>query len=269
MRATTDDLDPTRTYNAPSVVVHPDNPRLAYAATQDVRARTCHLLRSEDGGQTWSLLAASPSPADYPLCFHNTGMVTQTPLTIGPDGPLYSALSGYDQREGEGPSGNMSIFLARSTDGGTTFEAPVLINDDPHEQLYGQFNPNVDVAPSGRVDVVWWDFRDSPALYANDVYYAYSTDNGQSWSDNLRITDRSVNRILGPWSGGFDVRAPAGLASRDEMAVIGWDDTREGDAEGQAQDIYAAAAQFEPLPAPGAPVAPTWSGLWQGWRRQA
>jgi hypothetical protein len=84
------------------------------------------------------------------------------------------------------------------------------------------------VAPNGRLDAIWWDFRNDPGLFANDVYYSWSTDNGATWSPNERVTDRLIRRRLGVWSNGFDQRQPPGVASSDALAVFVWDDTRDG-----------------------------------------
>ncbi len=122
-----------------------------------------------------------------------------------------------------------------------------MINDDDPRQLLGQFLPNVAVAPNGRVDVAWWDMREGAAAYANDVYYSYSEDAGATWSPNVRVSDRSIDRKLGIWTNNSDTRQPPGLGSADELAVVVWDDTRNADAVDGAQDLRAAAVQFEDL----------------------
>jgi len=101
------------------------------------------------------------------------------------------------------------------------------------------------VAPNGRVDAAWWDFRNDDGLFVNDVYYAYSEDNGVTWSKNVRVNDRSIDRRLGVWSNGFDMRMPVGMASTDKLAVFTWDDTRNADAVTQIQDVYSAVVQHE------------------------
>ena len=88
-------------------------------------------------------------------------------------------------------------------------------------------------------------FRNDPGLFANDVYYSYSMDNGGTWSANERVTDQLIRRKIGVWSNGFDQRQPPGVASSDELAVFVWDDTRDGDELTQTQDIFSAAAQFQ------------------------
>lgn len=122
-----------------------------------------------------------------------------------------------------------------------------VVNDDDPAQLLVDRIPDVRVAPNGRVDVVWWSTRDNPGLVANDAYYAFSTDDGATWSKNIRVTDRPVNRTIGPFGNNFDLWGPPGLASTDAYALVAWDDTRNGDQVTQTQDIYAAAVQHQIL----------------------
>src|SRR5439155_8107801 len=115
---------------------------------------------------------------------------------------------------------------AQSTDGGKTWSAPKRLADSDPAQLQGNYLPNVVIAPNGRVDVVWWDTRDDPGLRSNDVYYTYSTDNGATFSKNIRVTDQSVDRRFGVWGQNFDQNSPPSLASENAYAVFAWDDTR-------------------------------------------
>jgi Neuraminidase (sialidase) len=140
------------------------------------------------------------------------------------------------------------IFHRRSVDGGDTWSQPITLNDDGRPQdLIGQFHPNVAVAPNGRIDVAWWDFRNDGGNFANDVYLASSADNGVSWSKNVRVTDRSIPRRIGVWYGNADIRQAPGIVSTDALTVVAWDDTRNGDEIAQAQDIYSAGVQFDAL----------------------
>ncbi|MGH9150242.1 MAG: hypothetical protein ACRD0F_07870, partial [Acidimicrobiales bacterium] len=178
------------------------------------------------------------------------GVLTWSPEG-GADGTLHAV---WHAKPGQ-TQGETDIYHRRSIDGGRTWGQPTKLNDDDPAALQSQFNPNVSIAPDGRVDVAWWDFRNDQGTYSNDVYYTYSTDNGLSWSRNVRISDRSINRKIGPWSNNFDMRQPPGVGSADEYAVFVWDDTRNGDSTVQAQDMYAAAVQFEPLARSGVPNA--------------
>ena len=163
----------------------------------------------------------------------------------GPNGTLHFV---YEDRQAR-PLGPRDIFYVRSTDGGATFTPPKLMNDDDPRLMLTHVNPNMSVAPDGRIDVVWWDFRDGAGVYATDVYYTFSYDNGQTWSKNFRVTEKSINRKVGTWSNNFDYRAPPSVASFVETALVGWDDTELGDEVSNTQDLMLAQVQLVELPA--------------------
>lgn len=162
-------------------------------------------------------------------------------------GPIGSLHVVYEDRQAR-PLGPRDIFYTRSTDGGATWTSPKLVNDDDPQKRYTHVNPNMSVAPDGRIDMVWWDFRDGAGLYATDVYYTYSYDNGQTWTRNFRVTERSINRKVGTWSNNFDYRAPPALVSTDDWALVGWDDTELGDDVSNTQDLMLAHVQLTELP---------------------
>ncbi|MGH9266175.1 MAG: hypothetical protein ACRD1D_15940, partial [Acidimicrobiales bacterium] len=154
----------------------------------------------------------------------------------GPDGTLHLVL----EMKEPPVQGDRDIVYRRSVDGGRTWSEPRTVNDDDPARLNLQFMPNVSVAPNGRVDIAWWDFRNDTGAFLNDVYLSSSVDGGLTWSPNVRVTDRSINRKIGPWSNGYDVRQPPGLAATAPYTIVAWDDTRHGDPDAQAQDVYGA-----------------------------
>jgi hypothetical protein len=95
-----------------------------------------------------------------------------------------------------GNPSNADIFVARSTNGGTTWGAPAKVNDDTTSKH--QFWPAITVS-NGDLHVVWYDFRDSPnpgdPSMTNDVlnvYYASSNTTGVAYpafSHNALVTD--------------------------------------------------------------------------------
>ncbi len=92
-------------------------------------------------------------------------------------------------------AGDYDIYVQRSTDGGATWEAPVMVNEDPAGRH--QIFPTIDVS-NGALHVAWYDFRNSttPANEALDVYYACSNCDGAvfpAFSHNERISDISHN----------------------------------------------------------------------------
>lgn len=80
----------------------------------------------------------------------------------------------------------LDVMFVRSTDGGATFSAPVRVNDraPDAQQWFGTMS----VAPDGRIDVVWNDTRIDPSGRISEIYYAYSTDAGSTWSKGLPVT---------------------------------------------------------------------------------
>jgi hypothetical protein len=196
-----------------------------------------YVSTSKDHGKTFVTYEAfpeTPNLAGGEMVWSKAG---------GPEGTL---LAVWHAKPGQ-TQGETDIYFRRSTDGARTWTEPKRLNDDDPAKFNTQLLPSISVAPNGRIDAAWWDFRDDPGLYVNDVYYTYSNDNGTTWAPNIRITDQSINRKIGPWSNGFDMRQPVGIASTNDYAVFGWDDTRNGDAVGQAQDMYSATAQFKTL----------------------
>lgn len=101
---------------------------------------------------------------------------------------------------------------------------------------------------NGRLDVAWWDWRDGAALYGNDVYYTHSVNDGDTWSNNVRVTDQSIDRRIGYWGNNADMRSRPGIASTDHAARIAWSDTRLAVAGANTQDIYTATVQHGEVP---------------------
>lgn len=197
---------------------------------------------SRDQGKTFEITVIAP-PSGY---YQATPVVAWSPEG-GPQGSLHIV---YEDKVALPALGDRDTFTRRSTDGGKTWSEAKQINDDAVSTTEGghtQTNPAVRVAPNGRVDATWWDFRNDNGLFINDVYYAYSEDNGATWSKNIRVSDRSIDRRLGVWSNGFDMRMPVGLASTNKTAVIAWDDTRNADRLTHIQDVYSSTVQHEAL----------------------
>ncbi len=75
------------------------------------------------------------------------------------------------------------VFVARSTDQGATWSAPVRVNDDPPGS--DQVMPWVSVNAGGTVEAFWYDYRNWSGMHTVDVYAARSVDGGQSFGPNF------------------------------------------------------------------------------------
>jgi hypothetical protein len=146
--------------------------------------------RSLDGGVTFGAdlpVVDQPGGWDFavPGIYRCNGLpTTLCDISTSPyRGRVYVMWS--DQRAG---SDNTDVFVARSSDGGLSWSAPVRVNDDATARH--QFFPAATVDPTtGIVYVVYYDRR-ATSGNATDVYLARSYDGGQTFSSIL-VSDGS------------------------------------------------------------------------------
>jgi WD40 repeat protein len=84
---------------------------------------------------------------------------------------------------GQYQMGENQIFCAVSLSSGLNFSAPVMIQDTCSGMRY---RPQTDMDSNGIISVVWYDYRNSNI---EDIYFANSTDNGQTFSSNLLVSN--------------------------------------------------------------------------------
>lgn len=124
----------------------------------------------------------------------------------------------------------LDVYFIRSTNRGNSWSSPIRINDDPGTSAWQWFG-TLSVAPNGRIDVIWLDTRDDPGTYLSSLYYAFSEDNGQSWSQNERLSPAFDPHVGWPQQNKmgdyFD------MISDDYGASIAWAGTFNGE-----EDVY-------------------------------
>lgn len=196
------------------------------------------MATSTDGGRTWT-------EGDTGI----SHLVMEEPLAaVAPEGDAVYLVWA------DASAGDLDIFFAATTDGGRSWTDRVRVNDDDAGNAKTQKWPKMDVAPSGRIDIVWYDYRHDPAdtpeddleFYlgdANDVYLASSTDGGRTFV-NTRVTDTSIDRTLGTYNPQFFVEVPPAVGSAPDGVFVAWSDTRRADPDTQAQDIFGAAVDL-------------------------
>lgn len=206
--------------------------------------------QSTDRGKTWS------EPVEVDPGNQRSGSPRPPVLAVDPrSGTLYTAwYSNVDPNNlAPGFEGDLEIFFRRSTDGGKSWGQRVVLNDDGAVKA-NQFLPGIAISPNGRVDVAWYDGRLNPKPRAGgaggnetglqDVYATSSTDQGESFGPNLRITDRSIDRSVGVWSNNIDSNHAVGVASTNDSVYFGWQDSRNSNPDAQPEDVYVASLKM-------------------------
>ena len=114
--------------------------------------------------------------------------------------PFITADNSYNQFRGRlylvytsnTPAGNGNkpdIFCRYSTDQGSTWSSPIVINDDPNTTANHQWHPSIWCdKESGRLYVKWFDTRNVSSSDSAEVFAAYSDDGGITWSVNQNLS---------------------------------------------------------------------------------
>ncbi|MGI8890056.1 MAG: sialidase family protein, partial [Chthoniobacterales bacterium] len=159
--------------------------------------------KSTNGGATWSQVYSGPSFAapGATTCASNSyfACMFNSPSFWRHQGWGQPAVLGntvhyvYDARNpSNGDTGN--VFYIRSTDGGSTFSAPVQLNTDSTSRP--QWQPNISVGADGSLVAVWYDARESTTCTKGNtnvpcyrMWARKSTDNGATWQQDEAFSD--------------------------------------------------------------------------------
>jgi len=126
------------------------------------------------------------------------------------------------------------VFVASSGDNGNTWSKPVaVVRKDGTQTL-----PAVDVAPDGRVDVVYYDRSRDPADIRTEVAMASSWDEGVTFTAAI-VSDREFDSRLGYGSAqGIPVlSSQLAVLSAPGRALTFWSDTRRATQDDNATEL--------------------------------
>ncbi len=188
------------------------------------------LARSQDGGRTWS--ESVVDDAIVPIERFVVFFPALPSIAVARDGRVYAAF--HDARLDD-----PDIWLWSLAKGSDNWEGAERVNDNPERDGSAQYLPQLAVAPDGRLDVTYYDRRSDPQDVMNDVSLQSSFDQGDSFTDSLRLTSRPFSSRIGfgakndlPTLG-----SRLALTSTDDRALAIWTDTRAGTVATNKQDL--------------------------------
>jgi|GEM_PF-1642622 len=203
------------------------------------------IWRSTDGGATWTRIDMGPRFAAPGVA--GCGYFAMIPPLwrhmgwgqpgVGPGGVVHYAYAGRGINTGD----IGDIYYTRSTDNGTTWSNPIILNSD---SLGGgnkaQWMPSLSVTPDGKVQVTWYDRRNSTDGNNYEYYGIQSPDNGDSWGPDLAISDALISQpeqpdsaMVGCYAGDYNYQY-----SNDTTTYITWTDGRNPVSGHFQQDVY-------------------------------
>ena len=195
-----------------------------------------HFATITDGGRSWT-----------------DSKITTANYADGPNAVYDASSKRYSVVWDDNRNGEFDSFYSSSADG-SSWTDPKKLNDDP-KRVKGHLFPILGLAPGGRLDAAWYDFRNDPypadsGPFAgdqgkrSDVYTTSSTDGGKTWSANLRLNDQVIDRTKGIQNRQYSFFVPLSLASGDNWTLAAWSDTRNGDSFSSTQDIFTGQVLF-------------------------
>jgi hypothetical protein len=147
-----------------------------YLAYTDLATESVALTSTTDGGVNWAAPTRVSARGD---------VVDGLPAAL-PDGTVVVAW--LDGR---------TIFTARSSNGGSSFDTPrpvAVLSTSPVPGLRAPPLPALDVDRRGRLLLAWSDCRFRTGCSGNDIVLSTSTD-GDSWSGPARVTTGSASYV--------------------------------------------------------------------------
>jgi len=188
-------------------------------------------IAHSDDGLTWTTVQPSS----------NTGAIGGN-VAIAPDGTVYAVWTRYNVE---------NTVFSKSTDGGATWTAPVIISGTIALQSFGSNNTpppqntrginsfaaiDVDRNPSsaffGNIYVSFTDFPSGTSTGADlNVYMIRSTNGGTSWSTRLKVNDDNWGATqFFPW---------LAVDQSDGSVNMSWLDSRIDPINRKTQSVYA------------------------------
>jgi hypothetical protein len=159
------------------------------------------VVKSTDGGETWGAPVRASDiihdgASDYPINIVGRQTLSNSQFRVNSSGNLaVDAFNGSlvvvwsDNRSGTAANTNTNIFMAGSTDGGTTWSAPITVSGAANDQFY----PWAAFAPDGTVNISFFDRSYDPANSQYGITLARIAPRGKGFSTQLQRVDTGLS----------------------------------------------------------------------------
>lgn len=216
------------------------------------------LARSADAGRSWqeSVVDRRVVPVARFLAFL----------------PPFPSLA-LDRRSGrlyvafqDARAGSADVQLWSLGRGEAAWSGPVRVNDTPLRDGTSQYLPRLGVAPSGRLDVVYYDRRADPRDVRTEISLQSSFDGGRTFGARRPLSGRGFDSRIGAGAvrGLPDLGSRLGLVSENDQVLAAWSDTRAAPPASNKQDIALGRASFGEASALGDSLRYAGFALWAG-----
>ena len=153
------------------------------------------VARSTDDGETWSEPVAINTNAD-----RDWGNDFDVRLTLDAKGAWVAVWSSTESFGKYG--GDSDIFSARSEDGGRTWGAPVVLNNNAAKDFGFDVTPDIATDVDGALLTVWssGDSLAGRIGIDRDIVYARSVDGGATWTDAQPLNSQAQRDEGSDWA---------------------------------------------------------------------
>jgi hypothetical protein len=210
-----------------------------YASWLDYANKKLMMDKSTDGGAHWGtdhlVHTYRLNTATFFITIPPTPQRGIVPFPLSVGAPAGSANAGrlYEIYTDKGTTGSdTNIYFTYSDDGGTTWSAEKLLNDDGGAAY--QFFGSIAVSASGVLGVAFYDTRRDATSKKTDRFITFSGDGGTTWTPNHKITTAQSDES--GFGDSNDYGDYEGLdAGATNVFYNIWTDSRPGT---QAEDMY-------------------------------